>query len=69
MIAALSTAVALVVLCIEVGENPATRRHLWILLGMILVSFGTEISYRGVTGRKIHLGVKRREDDSDPAIP
>jgi hypothetical protein len=34
--AALSMGVALVVLCVEVDENPATRNHLWILLGMIL---------------------------------
>jgi amino acid transporter len=54
-LAALSTAVALIVLCVEVDENPATRNHLWILLGMILVSFGIEIAYRGITGRRIHL--------------
>lgn len=38
-LAALSTAVALIVLCIEVGENPMTRNHLWILAGAILASF------------------------------
>jgi hypothetical protein len=54
-LAALSTAVALAVLCVEVQENPATRNHLWILLGMILVSFKIELGYRGVTGRRIHL--------------
>jgi amino acid transporter len=54
-LAALSTAVALMVLCVEVDENPATRHHLWILLGMILVAFGIEVAYRGITGRRIHL--------------
>jgi hypothetical protein len=54
-LAALSTAVALLVLCVEVDENPATRNHLWILLGMILVSFGIEFAYRGITGRQIRL--------------
>jgi amino acid transporter len=55
VLAAASTAVALVVLCIEVDENPATRNHLWILLGMILVSVAIESVYRVITGRKIHL--------------
>ncbi len=54
-LAALSTAIALIVLCVEVDENPATRNHLWILAGMILVSFGIEFAYRSITGRKIHL--------------
>lgn len=54
-LAALSTAIALIVLCIQVDENPATRNHLWILLGMILVSFGIEIAYRRLTGRGINL--------------
>jgi amino acid transporter len=54
-LAALSTLVALVVLCVEVDENPATRRHLWILLGMIAASFGIEFVYRVITGRRIHL--------------
>jgi hypothetical protein len=54
-LAALSTAVALGVLCVEVDENPATRNHLWILLGMIAASFGIELAYRAITGRRIHL--------------
>jgi hypothetical protein len=63
VLAALSTLVALVVLCVEVDENPATRRHLWILLAMIAVSFGIELVYRGITGRRIHLVRKAREGD------
>lgn len=55
MLAVLSTAVALVVLCVQVAENPATSRHLWILLGMIVASFGIEIMYRRITGRKMRL--------------
>jgi amino acid transporter len=54
-VAALSTAIALVVLCVEVDENPATRNHLWILAGMIAVSFAIELAYRGITGRVIRL--------------
>jgi len=54
-LAALSTAVALVVLCIEVDENPATRNHLWILAGMIALALAIEAIYRGITGRKIAL--------------
>lgn len=66
-LAALSTAIALVVLCVEVEENPATRNHLWILVGMILVSFGIELAYRGITGRKIQLSQKAVERDADTA--
>lgn len=54
-LAALSTAIALTVLCVEVDENPATRRHLWILAGMIVASFGIELAYRTLTGRRIQL--------------
>jgi amino acid transporter len=61
-LAALTTAVALIVLCVEVDENPATRNHLWILLGMILASFGIEVAYRGITGRRIHLIKNAREN-------
>jgi amino acid transporter len=57
-LAALSTAIALIVLCVEVDENPATRNHLWILAGMIVVSFAIEMVYRGVTGRTIRLARK-----------
>ena len=49
-LAALSTAIALIVLCVEVDENPATRNHLWILAGIILASFGIEFVYRRLTG-------------------
>lgn len=54
-LAALSTGVALIVLCLQVEENPATRNHLWILAGMILASLGLEIIYRRITGREIRL--------------
>ena len=54
-LAALSTALALIVLCIDVAENPATRNHLWILAGMITASLAIESAYRGITGRKIRL--------------
>ncbi|MEO1090384.1 MAG: amino acid permease, partial [Pseudomonadota bacterium] len=50
-LAALSTAFALVVLCVEVDENPATRNHLWILVGMIGAALAIEVVYRRVSGR------------------
>ncbi len=64
-VAALSTAVALVVLCVKVDENPATRNHLWILAGMIAVSLVIELAYRGFTGRRIDLHGPRQS----PAPP
>jgi hypothetical protein len=45
-IAALSTGFALVMLVIKVEENPATRNHIWILIGMIMLSFLIEFLYR-----------------------
>ncbi|MGA8240763.1 MAG: APC family permease [Desulfobacterales bacterium] len=66
-LAALSTAIALVVLCVEVEENPATRNHLWILVGMILVSFGIELAYRSITGRTIQLSQKAVKRDAGTA--
>jgi hypothetical protein len=66
-LAALCTAVALVVLCVEVEENPATRGHLWILLGMLVASFGIELIYRTITGRQIKL--VRNRDKSDRSNP
>jgi|GEM_PF-5605759 len=38
------------------------RNHLWILAGMILVSFGFELAYRTITGREIHLVRKGAAD-------
>jgi len=64
-LAALSTAIALIVLCIEVDENPATRNHLWILVGMILVSFGIELAYRTITGKGTHLVRGDAKDGTD----
>jgi amino acid transporter len=54
-LAALCTGAALVVLCVQVDENPATRSHLWILLGMVLGSLGVEVLYRRLTGRRMRL--------------
>lgn len=54
-LAALSTGLALVVLCIQVGENPNTRNHLWILVGMVALSLVIEVVYRRITGRHIRL--------------
>jgi amino acid transporter len=45
-LAAISTSLALIVLCVQVDENPATRNHLWILLGMVALSFAIELGYR-----------------------
>jgi hypothetical protein len=49
-LAALSTAAALIVLCVEVDENPATRNHLWILAGMILVTHRPVPVHDSLTG-------------------
>lgn len=54
-LAALATGFALIVLCVEVDENPATRNHLWILVGMIVGSLALEIVYRFLTRRKLHF--------------
>jgi len=59
-LAAVSTLVALVVLCVEVDENAATRDHLWILAGMIAAALMIEVLYRRVTGRQIILHRTRR---------
>jgi amino acid transporter len=53
--AAAAAAIALVMLCVQVDENPATRNHLWILAGMIAASFTIEIIYRRLSGRHLHL--------------
>lgn len=66
-LAALSTAIALIVLCIQVDENPATRHHLWILLGMILASCAIELVYRRYTGRAIDL--VRNSSDGTAGAP
>jgi uncharacterized membrane protein HdeD (DUF308 family) len=66
-LAALSTAIALIVLCIEVDENPATRYHLWILVGMILMSFGIEFAYRRITGRRLDLARQAPEGGAETA--
>jgi amino acid transporter len=63
-LAALSTTIAVVVLCIQVDENPATRNHLWILIGMIVVSLAIEIIYRRTTGRNIRSAVDAPQVDS-----
>ena len=55
ILGALSCAGAVVVLCLKVDENAATRNQLWILVGMIAVSFAIEIVYRAVSGRSIRI--------------
>lgn len=64
-LAALATAFALIVLCIKVDENPATRNHLWILVGMIVVSFAIEFVYRKMTGRKLHCAAGTRNSQTN----
>jgi amino acid transporter len=67
--AALSTAIAVVVLCVKVDENPATRHHLWILAGMIFVAFAIEIIYRGITKRRIRLVAASAKKQVKTALP
>jgi len=59
LLGAVACAIALFVLCLEVEENPASKNQLWILIGMILASVFTEVIYRGVTKREIHMGRAR----------
>ncbi len=59
MLGALSCAAALVVLCLEVDENPATRNQMWILIGMVGLSLAIEIVYRAISGRSIQLRPRR----------
>ena len=54
-LAAVSSGVALIILCIDVGANPHTRGHLLILLGMLVASLVIETVYRRITGRRIHV--------------
>lgn len=68
-LAALSAGAALVVLCIEVDENPATRNHLWILVGMVVSSLGIEIIYRRITGRTVRLARDTTDLLDSPEIP
>lgn len=55
IVAALFTAVAIIVLCLKEASNPASRFHLYILVGMIAFSFFIEFTYRKITKRTIHL--------------
>jgi hypothetical protein len=53
---AIACIIALAALCWQVWQDPATRSQLWILVGMIVLSFAIEVLYRGLTGRIVHLG-------------
>ena len=53
---ALACGVAVTALCWQVWKLPATRPHLWILVGMIAAALALELAYRAVTKRQIHLG-------------
>ena len=64
-LATLATAIALILLCIKVDENPATRNHLWILVGMIAASFTIEFAYRGITGRNTLVAVETTSSESE----
>lgn len=55
VLAALSAAGALVVLCAQIGLDTSTRNQLWILVGMIAVSVAIEVVYRRVSGRHIYV--------------
>ena len=57
---ALACGGALLALCVETALNPVSRWHLWILVGMIVISLAIEAAYRAATGRTIRL-VKNRQ--------
>lgn len=61
VLGALACGIALFVLCLQTAEDPATRNQVWILVGMILTSVLTEVVYRAITKREIHLGRTREE--------
>lgn len=46
LLGALSCGAAIVLLCLEVDENPATQNQLWLVVGTIALSFLIEIIYR-----------------------
>lgn len=58
VLGALSCAAALVMMCIQVEENPHSRDQLWILVGMVAISLAIEVAYRSLSGRSIRV-VKR----------
>jgi len=51
LVGALSCLAALITLCLELDEHPATQNQLWIVVGVIAVSLLIEVVYRGCTGR------------------
>ena len=54
-LAAASTAFALCVLCLQVGEQASTRSQIAILASMVAVSLVIEVAYRKLTGRQIRV--------------
>lgn len=57
---ALACVIALLALCWQVWQDVATRSQLWILVGMIVLSFAIEVLYRSLTGRIVHLGLHKK---------
>lgn len=53
LLGALTCAGSLILLCMEVDENPATENQMWIVVGTIVLSFAIEVLYRwtGARGR------------------
>jgi len=54
-LAAGACGIALTALCGQTLMNPAARWHLWILAGMLALSFGIELVYRARTGRSMRV--------------
>lgn len=52
---ALACGIALVTMCVQIDENPHSRRQLWILIGMVAISLFIEVVYRAWSGRSIHV--------------
>ncbi|KIC35086.1 hypothetical protein RA27_21495 [Ruegeria sp. ANG-R] len=55
MAGVIACAIAFFALCWQVGQNEATRPHLWILAGMIVSAFVIEIAYRNIAKREVRL--------------
>ncbi|MEM9257571.1 MAG: APC family permease [Pseudomonadota bacterium] len=54
VLGALACAGSLVVLCLQVDENPATKNQVWIVLGTIAISFAVQLCHSHWRQRRHH---------------
>lgn len=48
--------IALATLCAQLIADPQTRWQIYVLAGLIVVSAATELLYRRISGRSVHMG-------------